>query len=277
MLGDWPLHIATEAKNLLRGRTLKEVKAIAAAVDSVILAEVPMTIAANPDYDPFGGQMGKLKLQHLPPDLIASFIRRDFGDLGLFNAAGGVKAIARGYPLRPDFDFPNHQAFATFALWKLLDAHDELAKVDYFGSGPMAPMDQLIPYSNISYLSYGATLVVEAAIACATATQLRVRSETVKAFHETTKKDFLTRLAEDDQRRAQEKSSQATAAAKERWKDRDRHRAMAVSFAVARPFKSRAEAARQAKNFLEKTLGGDKYTVKTVDDWLAADGWKKAG
>ena len=275
ILGTWPLQIATEAKNLLKGRTLSEVKAIATAVDSVILEGVRKAMLTHPDFEPSDIQSGLVTLEDLPQECVNT-IRLEYGDLALFNAAGGYKGIAQS-SFRPDFKFHDHQAFAAFSLWKLLDAFDSLTRVYGVGSDGKMKFDSLAPSTIYYAFDIGAGAVIEASTACATAAQLRVQAETVKAFHETTNETFLARLAEDVQRRTEEKSVQTSAAAKERWKDRDRHREMAVSFAVARPFRTRAEAARQTQKFLQETAGGDVYTVKTVDDWLAADGWKKAG
>jgi hypothetical protein len=163
----------------------------------------------------------------------------------------------------------------VLAIWKLIDAHDVYSRLYSFDESGKAELDKLDVWACFEAMNGGAAHVIEAATACATATHLMTRNDTIAAFKESTHDAFMARLEADEQMRTREKALQAAAAAKVRWKDRDRHRAMAKDYADSRPFRSRAEAARQAANFLMKEADGEIYTVETIESWLAKDGWKR--
>jgi hypothetical protein len=277
MMASWPLQLAVEARGQLQGRTVDQLKSIAAVVEFVIHAEALRATIARVELDAMAYHKGKpfqpITAGDVPAEMI-EFTRITHGDLALFTAAGGTKAMAE-CPSLPEFDFPDHQTFAVVALWKLIDAHDVYARLYSFDEDGKAELDKLDVWACFEAMNGGAAHVIEAATACATAAHLMTRNDTIAAFKESTHDAFMARLEADEQMRTRDKAQQASAAAKVRWKDRDRHRVMAKEYADSRPFRSRAEAARQAGNYLMKEANGEIYTVETIESWLAKDGWKR--
>ena len=279
MMNMWPRQIAWEARQLLEGRSMQDLDRIARAVDDMISGEAVRT-AGRLSGDPARDQMSNPKTALLlasagDPDAVNS-VRQDHGDVNLLEAVEDIS--------RPDFR--PHEAFATLALWKLIDCYDQAASSlgnrladilvvdgERYDPGVLAAKEVRSAKKAMVARNNAAIEAIEAMRACTIATQLKRQAELVDSVRSEATDELRLRMERDDELRKIKATANARRLAGARWADRAGHERQALEMVNTRAFASRAAAARWIGDNLEKSAG-EFYTVETIDGWLKKAGWK---
>ncbi|KQU78172.1 MULTISPECIES: hypothetical protein [unclassified Rhizobacter] len=182
----WPRQLAWEARRLVATRSVIDLTEIGRAIDRVVwrAAEAtidrgPRSIAESRQHPP--KTSGLLTPREHSARAIGE-VRHVDGDLNLYREAGGIGELLRD-PALARLIPTDWEAYATIALWKLVDLYEHLAAAmerDEEGRVVSSLYRQDDPdhlRRSRSGLRYASEEAIEAACACTLASEARLRHD----------------------------------------------------------------------------------------------------
>ena len=281
----WPRQFAWEARHLTLGRSSSDLTVIARSMDQMIEARAAQEIGMGPSSLAEASTLNPKRSRLLRPreataDGIAA-VRSFDGDLNLYRDAGGAHALLLRFDECRALKVQEWEAYATLALWKLIDMRAALSVVTRRGMArrngrkpPTVVDDPSANLSDVSLVMRAASVLVEVGCACTLASEAKLRHDSMALA--TVPPAVISRLRELEAAQAargrQARRAARTAAA-HRWSPLEAHKAQALELARGGSFRSRAAAARFAADRISKDEQGNSYTAETIDGWLKAAGW----